>query len=186
MSRFILRGYSKIQNPSEFHQFRVYLKHMKDEKVKLSKHESTTKPKELIPLRAIPPTARSAQGKKQSGLERLAAVEGWRLDLIRNYINQILEEFKPEKEYLQTTVDGDVIGPDDLFKEYMITQDYGIRLGVIFKVIARIQTKSKINSILSVVQAMEVEELFYWWRKLFEKEDDKKVITAFRIMFEEP
>jgi hypothetical protein len=103
MSRFILRGYSKTHKPSEFHQFRVYLKHVTDEKVKLSNHKSTTKPKELIPLRAIPPIARSARGKKQSGLERLAAVEGWRLELIHSYIDQILEEFKPEKEYLQTT-----------------------------------------------------------------------------------
>jgi len=69
---------------------------MKDEKVKLSKHESTSKPKELIPLRAIPPTARSAQGKKQSGLEKLAAVEGWRLDYIRNYID--LKKLSLEKQ----------------------------------------------------------------------------------------
>jgi uncharacterized membrane protein len=67
----------------------------------------------------------------------------------------------------------------------MITQDYGIRLAVLFKVIARIQTRSKISSILTVVQSLGVEELFYWWRKLFEKEDDKKVVTAFRILFEE-
>ena len=184
MSRFILRGYSKVQNPEEFFKYRVYLQHSKT-KIKLTKHKSTTKPTELIPLRAIPPTARSAQGKKASGLERLTAVEGWRLDLIRPYIDQILNEFKPEKEYLQTTIDGEVHDSNDHFDEFKITQDYGIRLGVLFKVIARIQKKPKISNILKVVRAMEMDEMYYWWGKLFEKDDDGKVVTAFRVMFED-
>ncbi|MBN2155285.1 MAG: hypothetical protein JW776_04530 [Candidatus Lokiarchaeota archaeon] len=184
MSRFILRGYSTKKDPKKYHQFRVYLKHSQD-KIKLSHPSPSTKQKELIPLRAVPPIARSARGKKNSGLERLAAAEGWRLDLIHSYIDKILEEFKPEKEYLQTTVEGDITHLDDLSQEYMITQDYGIRLAVLFKVIARIQIKSKIYNILTVVQNMDVEELFYWWRKLFEKKDDNKVVTAFRILFED-
>ena len=184
MSRFILRGYSKVQNPEEFYKFRVYLKHSKT-KIKLTKHKTTTIPTELIPLRAIPPTARSAQGKKMSGLERLAAVEGWRLDLVKPYIDQILIGFKPEKEYLQTTIDGEVHDDNDLFDEYMITQDYGIRLAVLFKVIARIQIKEKIANILKITKSMEMDEMFYWWKKLFEVEDDKKVVTAFRVLFED-
>ena len=184
MSRFLLRGYCNVQNPQDFHRFRVYLKHSKT-KVKLSKHKSTTQPIELIPLRAIPPTARSAQGKKISGLERLAAVEGWRLDLVRPYIDRILDEFKPEKEYLQTTIDGEVHDANELFDEFMITQDYGIRLAVLFKVIARIQKKPKITNILKVIKTMEMDEMFYWWKKLFEIEDDTKVVTAFRILFED-
>ncbi len=184
MSRFLLRGYSSVQNPEDFFKYRVYLEHSKT-KVKLTKHKSATQPKELIPLRAIPPTARSAVGKKPSGLERLAAVEGWRLELVRSFINQVLKEFKPEKEYLQTTIDGEVHDANELFDEYYITQDYGIRLGVLFKVIARIQIKEKITNILKVVQSMEMDEMFYWWRKLFEVEDDKKVVTAFRVMFED-
>ncbi len=185
MSRFILRGYSKVQNPEEFYKFRVYLKHAKT-KVKMTKHKQTnTIPTELIPLRAIPPTARSAQGKKLSGLEHLAAIEGWRIDLIKPYLDQILDEFKPEKEYLQTTIDGEVHDDNDLFDEYMITQDYGIRLAVLFKVIARIQIKEKIINILKITKSMEMDEMFYWWKKLFEVEDDKKVVTAFRVLFED-
>ena len=184
MSRFLLRGYSKVQNPEEFYKFRLYLQHSKS-KIKLSKHKSTTKPTELIPLRAIPPTARSAQGKKTSGLERLTAIEGWRMDLVRPYIDQILDEFKPEKEYLQTTIDGEVHDSNDLFDEYKITQDYGIRLGVLFKVIARIQKKPKIPNILKAVRTMEMDEIYYWWKKLFEVDDDKKVVTAFRVIFED-
>jgi len=181
----MLRGYSKVQKPEEFYKFRVYLKHAKTI-VKMTRHKSTkTKPTELIPLRAIPPEARSATGKKPSGLEKLAAIEGWRLDMIKPYIDNILTEFKPEKEYLQTTIDGEVHDDNDLFDEYMLTQDYGIRLAVLFKVIARIQIKPKIANILKEIQTMDMDELFYWWKKLFEKEDDTKVVTAFRVMFED-
>lgn len=184
MSRFILRGYSKVQKPEEFYKFRVYLQHSKT-KIKLTKHKATTKPKELIPLRAIPPEARSAQGKKQSGIEQLAAVEGWRLDTVKSYIDTILTNFHAEKEYLQTTIDGEVHDANEAFDEYMITQDYGIRLAVLFKVIARIQIKPKILNILQVTQSMGMDEMYYWWGKLFEVEDDKKVVTAFRVMYED-
>jgi hypothetical protein len=185
MSRFILRGYSTVQNPEEFYKFRVYLKHAKT-KVKMSKHSSSdTKPTELIPLRAIPPEARSAKGKKPSGIEHLSAIEGWRLDLVKSYVDTILSEFKPEKEYLQTTIDGEVHDDNEKFDEWMITQDYGIRLAVLFKVIARIQIKEKIIKILDAVQSMEMDELFYWWKKLFEVEDDTKIVTSFRVMFED-
>ena len=184
MSRFILRGYSKVQHPEEFFKYRVYLRHSKA-KVKLTNHKTTNQPTELIPLRAIPPTARSAQGKKQSGLERLAAVEGWRMELVKPYLEKILNEFKPEKEYLQTTIDGEVHDANELFDEYMITQDFGIRLAVLFKVIARIQKKPKIHNILKVIQHMDMDEMYYWWGKLFEKEDDTKVVTSFRILFED-
>lgn len=184
MSRFLLRAYSEVQHPEEFYKFRVYLRHSR-KKVSAVKEKTPTYPKELIPLRAIPPSARSAQGKKKSGTERLAAVDGWRLDLIRPYIDQILSEFKPEKEYLQTTFNGEVHDDNEQFDEYAITQDYGVRLAVLFKVIARIQIKPKITNLLKVVRNMEMDELFYWWKKLFEKEDDTKIITAFRIMFED-
>jgi hypothetical protein len=185
MSRFILRGYSTVQNPEEFHKFRVYLRHAKT-KVKMSKHASSdTKPTELIPLRAIPPEARSAKGKKPSGMEHLSAIEGWRLDLIKPYIDAILSEFKPEKEYLQTTIDGEVHDDTETYDEFMVTQDYGIRLAVLFKVIARIQIKEKIVNILDTVQIMNMDEMYYWWKKLFEVEDDTKVVTAFRVMFED-
>jgi hypothetical protein len=185
MSRFILRGYAKVQKPEEFYKFQVYLKHSKT-KIKISNHKSTnTKPTELIPLRAIPPEARSAQGKKMSGQEQLAAIEGWRLTLVKPYIDDILNEFKPEKEYLQTTFDGKVHDNIDAYDDYMITQDYGIRLAVLFKVIARIQIKEKITNIFEAIQSMEMDELFYWWKKLFEVEDDTKVVTAFRVMFED-
>ena len=184
MSRFFLRAYSNVQEPEEFYKFRVYLRHGR-KKVSSGKDKTPTYPKELIPLRAIPPSARSARGKKKSGTERLSAVEGWRLELIRPYIDQVLSEFKPEKEYTQTTIDGEVHDDNEQFDEYIITQDYGIRLAVIFKVVARIQIKSKITTILNAVRSMEMDEMFYWWKKLFEKEDDTKVVTAFRVMFED-
>jgi hypothetical protein len=184
MSRFILRVYTKVQDPGIYYKFRVFLKHPRA-KTKLSKHHSTSKTKELIPLRAIPPEARSAHGKKQSGSEHLAAVDSWRLDIVKPYIDKILSEFKPEKEYLQTTIDGEVHDDNDLFDDYVITQDYGIRLAVLFKVIARIQIKTKITNILNIIQSMDMDEMFYWWKKLFEKEEDTKVVTAFRVMFED-
>jgi hypothetical protein len=165
MSRFILRGYAKVQKPEEFYKFQVYLKHSKT-KIKIYNHKSK---------RAIPPEARSAQGKKMSGQEQLAAIEGWRLTLVKPYIDDILNEFKPEKEYLQTTFDGKVHDNIDAYDDYMITQDYGIRLAVLFKVIARIQIKEKITNIFEAIQSMEMDELFYWWKKLFEVEDDTKV-----------
>ncbi len=68
---------------------------------------------------------------------------------------------------------------------FLLDEEYGVRIGVLFMAIKPLRKLGRIESISSSIRQMEPEEAYYWFSKCSRKGEERRIRRALRIMLAE-
>lgn len=117
-------------------------------------------------------------GSSNNGQEPYAKIEKLSGDRLRATMDQVLQALR-QNGYR----------PSDLSRTrkspFLLQEEDGVRLGVLFLGIKPLRKFSRIESISERVKAMEPEELYYWFSKTTAPRSGRRALRAFRLLLAE-
>lgn len=109
-----------------------------------------------------------------NGFKEIAQISGWRLNLIHHYLKELLKR------------NGNKIPiPREPEAHFIIKEDSGIRLTLLFKSIFNLSKNKKITQVLDNIRTMSIEEIYYWYAKISNPLLNGRGLKAFRILMTE-
>jgi len=106
-----------------------------------------------------------------NGFKKVSQVSGWRLELIHHYLKELLKKNggKSKKSKLKQI-------------SLMIEEESGIRLTLLLLSISNLNNKKKVLALLHNIQAMSIEEIYYWYAKISDPKLKNRGLKAFKLL----
>ena len=109
--------------------------------------------------------------KRQLPPERVATLRGWQLRVAQNAIASALKRSNRKVTVLRTRTRS----------KTSITEEDGVRLGLIFRGLKDLKDVSKAHELVSGVHGMSREEAYYWFAKV-QNGSPSRGVRALRVL----
>ncbi|MGQ4875759.1 MAG: DUF7680 family protein [Promethearchaeia archaeon] len=126
--------------------------------------------------------------KKKKVFMTISSLKGWRLVIIEHYIKDLIKNKKIfSKNKVQLSLNGQKINAFNNYSKkrklfFLIEEEYGIRLALLFETIKNIKNITQIDKILNFTRSIPKEEIYYWFSKCFLRKNGRSNLRAYKIL----
>ena len=106
---------------------------------------------------------------------RVAGLRGRNLELVEH---RVLRRLNQAGMRLPRTT--------DRVRGYNITEELALRLGLLFRALAPMQSRDRMRAVTDGIEAMGREEAAYWLGMAMHRKNPRRVLTALRYLLTEP
>ncbi len=110
------------------------------------------------------------------GPRRIAGLRGRTLGLVENRVLKQLRALGADPTGLRR---GDT-------REFSISEEHALRLGLLFRVLAPMRSRGHIRSVADGIEAMGKEEAAYWLGMAMHRKNPRRVLMALRFLLIDP
>ena len=124
---------------------------------------------------------------KNEEIIKITSCKGWRYYILEPYLKTIFTKktiqnsFLHKRAFIQKQSDDFNILCKNL-REVTIIEEIGMKLIVIIRLIKMVNEMSQVDKIILYMENMSIEEIYYWYAKIFYEENQNNGLKALKIL----
>lgn len=124
---------------------------------------------------------------KNEEIIKIVSCQGWRYYILEPYLKTIITKKTIQNSFLHKRACIQKESDDYNFscknlRELTIIEELGIKLIVIIRLIKNVNEMNQVDKIISYMENMSIEEIYYWYAKIFYEENQNNGLKALKIL----